>query len=84
MAQKNKLLQKLNRHPNDFTWDELVALLKGFGWKQIKSKKTGGSRRRFVHDRYAPISLHQPHPGNVLKSYVVNVVIEALKQEGLL
>jgi len=29
------------------------------------------------------ISLHQPHPGNELKDYQVELVLETLSQEGL-
>jgi len=30
------------------------------------------------------ISLHQPHPGNELKGYQVELVIEVLTEEGLI
>ncbi len=50
----------------------------------MKRGKTGGSRRRFVHESAGMISLHQPHPGNELKAYQVELVFEALSQEGLI
>ncbi|MEE8583851.1 MAG: type II toxin-antitoxin system HicA family toxin [Acidobacteriota bacterium] len=45
---------------------------------------SGGSRRRFVHPSLPTISLHQPHPGNTLKAYQVDQLVEALRKEGLL
>jgi len=70
--------------PKDFTWDELSEVLRHFGYTQEKTGKTSGSRRRFVHPTAAPILLHKPHPGNIVKMYTLNQVIEKLKQEHLL
>ncbi|MCC6476793.1 type II toxin-antitoxin system HicA family toxin [bacterium] len=84
MTQKQKLVTKLLSDPKNFTWDDLVKLLKHFGYRKAKSGRTSGSRRRFVHATYAPISLHEPHPQKVLKAYQVGLVIEALQKEGLI
>ena len=84
MSRKEKLLLRLQRRPNDFSWDELSVLLKSFGYKQAKPGKTGGSRRRFVHPTFATITLHKPHPNNILKMYVISDILEFLKKEGML
>ena len=84
MSRKDKLLLRLHRRPNDFTWDELSVLLKSFGYKQAKPGKTGGSRRRFIHPTSATITLHKPHPNNILKIYVIDDILEFLKKKGLL
>jgi predicted RNA binding protein YcfA (HicA-like mRNA interferase family) len=84
VSRKNKLIQRLKDKPKDFTWDELVTLLKWLGYAEIKRGKTRGSRRRFAHPAAAVISLHKPHPGNELKSYQVELVLETLIQEGLI
>jgi len=83
MGQKEKLLVRLAGRPKDFTWQELVRLLKLLGYVEVKPGKTGGSRRRFVHDKYARIILHKPHPGNELKPYQVNLIIEVFENEGI-
>jgi predicted RNA binding protein YcfA (HicA-like mRNA interferase family) len=77
MSQHAKLLHRLLGKPK--TWDELRKLLKGFGYEEVPGS---GSRRRFVHNDRAPIILHQPHPGNELKSYQVAQIITHLKMEG--
>lgn len=46
--------------------------------------KTGGSRRRFVHPIVPLIALHKPHPGSVVKMYVVDDVLRVLTEEGLI
>ena len=84
MTRRDKLIGKLRRKPRDFTWNELVTLLEGLGYTEVRRGKTGGSRRRFVHETAAMISLHRPHPGNELKAYQVELVLETLSREGLI
>ena len=82
MSRKDKLLLRLQRRPNDFTWDELSVLLKSFGYKQAKPGKTGGSRRRFVHPTSATITLHKPHPITFSKSMLLMISLDFLKRRG--
>ena len=84
MSRKEKLILKFQQRPKNFTWDELSSLLKYMGYREIKTGKTGGSRRRFVHDSAATITLHKPHPQNILKRYAVDQVLDILKQEEMI
>lgn len=84
MSKKEKLISRLLQRPKDFTWNELRSLLKSLGYKEIKTGKSGGSRRRFIHDSAATISLHEPHPQNTLKRYAIDQIIEVLEQENLI
>ena len=84
MSQKEKLTQRFLTKPKDFTWDELIRLLNVFGYQLIKKGKTSGSRRRFMHEDYGFIILHEPHPAKVLKQYQIDQVIEQPQQEDLL
>lgn len=84
MSQKLKLIARLLRHPKDFSWDELITLLNYLGYEEVKKGKTGGSRRKFSHKQAALINLHEPHPQKILKSYVVNQIIELLQEEKLI
>ncbi len=83
MGRKEKLLKRLQQRPRDFTWDELTTLLEALGYVQKKTGKTAGSRRRFVHRTAPPITLHRPHPGHIVKMYVIDDLLEFLKQEGV-
>jgi hypothetical protein len=82
MSRTEKLLQRLLSIPKDFTWDELVTLLHYFGFAELKKGKTGGSRRKFVDDKKNIISLHKPHPGNIVKAYALKQVIELFAEKG--
>ncbi len=84
MSKSTKLIDRLLTKPKDFTWAELVKVLKQFGYAQVGTGKTGGSRVRFVKEEYPPITLHKPHPKPVLKRYQINDIIDLLKIERLL
>ena len=84
MSKADKLITRLLSLPKDFTWDELTAVLKYFGYSELSTGKTGGSRRKFVNEKNSIISLHKPHPGNIVKRYALEIVIAALKEKGKL
>ena len=83
MSRIDKLIARFREQPSDFTWDELVRLLEALDYLQVPPGSTGGSRRRFVHASAPTISLHKPHPGNVVKRYAMAAVMRLLKEEGL-
>ena len=84
MSRRDKLIARLKSRPKDFTWEELVRLLEGLGYTEAKAGKTGGSRRRFIHPTAPMIGLHKPHPGNIVKMYVIDDVLRLLREEDLL
>jgi hypothetical protein len=84
MSKHDKLIQRLLSIPKDFTWEELIKLLSVYGYAELKKGKTGGSRRKFVDQRQNVISLHKPHPGNIVKMYALRDVIAHLKEKGYL
>jgi hypothetical protein len=84
MSRKDKLIQRLLSRPKDFSWDDLLVLLSAFGFEEVSIGKTGGSRRRFANRDGVVITLHKPHPRNILKAYQVDQIIDVLTQEGFL
>lgn len=83
MTRREKLISRFKSRPKDFTWEELVRLLEGFGYSEARAGATGGSRRRFVHPSAPLIALHKPHPGNIVKMYVIDDVLRVLTEEGI-
>jgi predicted RNA binding protein YcfA (HicA-like mRNA interferase family) len=81
MARNDKLLERFKSRPKDFKWSELVRLLEGFGYKEIRGN---GSRRKFVATGRPTIIAHTPHPGNVVKLYLVRQIAEMLENERLI
>lgn len=84
MSRRDKLVARLKGKPKDFSWDELVRLLEGLDYAEATTGKTGGSRRRFVHATASTIALHKPHPGNIVKMYIIDDVLRVLTEEGLI
>ncbi|MBA2659314.1 MAG: type II toxin-antitoxin system HicA family toxin [Nitrosospira sp.] len=82
MSKNSKLVARLQARPKDFTWDELTSVLKHFGYQE----KTGsGARRKFINSiTDHKLLFHKPHPENVLKRYVIDEVIAALIENGLI
>ena len=66
--------------PKDFTYPELRTILSLFGYVE---EQGAGSRVCFKSKTHN-IKLHKPHPGNILKQYQLNLIIEELKKEGLI
>lgn len=81
VSKSDKLKARLFTYPKDFTWEELLVVLRSYGYEQLKQGKTGGSRRKFKDERNHIISLHEPHPSNIVKSYAIEQVVEALQQK---
>lgn len=84
MGSKDKLIQRFKSLPSDFTWDEMSRLLKALGYTPGNKGKTSGSRVIFKSERKKPIMLHKPHPGNIIKGYVMKQVYDYLKNDGLI
>ena len=69
--------------PNDITWTELVRLFSMFGYEISNKGKTSGSRVIFKKGEGA-YAAHKPHPGSIVKPYVMKQVYEFLKNNGLI
>lgn len=84
MTKSDKLLKRFLSKPKDFTYDELKILLKRFGYNEETKGKTSGSRVIFYNEinRHS-IFLHKPHPGNILKQYVIKYIEDELRAKGL-
>lgn len=80
MSQKQNLLERFLQFPSDFRYQELKTLLGNYGYKETNGS---GSRVKFVHEETrGVISLHKPHPGNIVKQYLLKQVAQKLKEDG--
>ena len=82
MTKAEKLLNRFISLPKDFTYNELLRLLNSLGYTE---QHGSGSRVVFSNERIKHhIKLHKPHPGNVLKRYQIDLIIQELKSNELL
>ena len=80
MSQREKALKRLAARPTDYTWKELVSLLKRLGFQMYASD---GSRTKFHRERDdATLDLHRPHQPSILKAYMLEQIVQRLKEYG--
>ena len=84
MSKNDKIVERFITLPKDFTFDEIEKILTNFGYEKSNKGKTSGSRVMFKKDGSAPVLLHKPHPGNIVKYYALKQVYDILKNEGLI
>jgi len=85
MTKQDKLLNRFLSKPKNFTYNEMIKLLKGFGYQEVRSGKTSGSRVAFISTaKHHIIRLHKPHPKNILKKYQLDLIEEELKNQEIL
>lgn len=82
MSKKEKLIARFLSVPKDFTYDELRTLLHYFGYEEDAGGN--GSRVSFYNEETnGVIKLHKPHPGNIVKPYVIELIIVKLREANL-
>jgi hypothetical protein len=85
MSRQDKRLLRFLSRPNDFTFSELISLLRGFGYTKVKVGKTRGSRVAFLNEKTQHIiRLHKPHPQKTLKTYQIIDLEKELKAKGFI
>jgi hypothetical protein len=85
VSKKQKLLEKLLRTPapKDFTWEELVALMRHHEFEAL-APAGGGSHYTFQHSSGFCFMASKTHPSGILKAYQVKDVKEALAKVGVI
>lgn len=82
MSSRQKMLNRLLLRPKDYTYSELRTLLSKLGYMEDNKGKTSGSRVSFYNKQKKVVSVHKPHPGNELKRYVIDLIIDSLRRNG--
>ncbi len=83
MARSEKLLERFLSKPTDFKYDELRRLLRGFGYEELKTGKTTGSRIAYANRQTKDIiRLHRSHPRPILRRYQIDLIEAALREKG--
>lgn len=85
MGTKEKLVERFKRQPKDFTFEETLKLLAIFGYKVHNKGATSGSRIRFKNEQTGQyIDIHKPHPGSIMKEWMLKAILQHLKNNGLI
>ena len=84
MSKIEKVIKRLKTKPKDFTYNEAKMILNHFGFIEYNKGRTSGSRVIFIKDGIVEISIHKPHPSNLLKTYQIKDIIEKLEKGGFI
>lgn len=83
MGKKEKLIERFKRLPKDFTYEETLTLIGYFGYVEHNKGATSGSRVRFKNEETgAYMDIHKPHPGSIMKAWMMKTIHEHLKTNG--
>ena len=77
MSTKDKLIDRFEKQPKDFTWDELIRLFGYFGFVVYNKGKTSGSRVIFSNEEKEFV-MHKPHPKNIINESSMNNILKFL------
>ena len=83
MSKFEKAVLRLQSKPKDYRYHDLEYLLKQLGFIEVKTGKTSGSRTSFLKDNIS-IKVHKPHPKPIIKSYVIDQLIDVLEENKLI
>lgn len=85
MGTKDKLVERFKKKPKDFTYEETLSLLAYFGYHVHTKGSTSGSRVRFKNEATgAYIDIHRPHPGSIMKEWMVKTIYQHLQNHRLI
>ena len=85
MGTKEKLVERFKKLPKDFTYEETLKLLSIFGYCEHNKGATSGSRVRFKNEQTGQyIDIHKPHPGSIMKEWMMKAIYQHLKSNGLI
>ena len=85
MVAKNKLKERFKRLPKDFTFEETVSLLASLGYEKHNKGSTSGSRIRFKNEETGMyIDIYRPHPGSIMKEWMMKAIYKHLKDNKLI
>jgi len=81
MTQVDKIINRFLQTPplKDLTFEELTKVMAHYSY--LLDEKGSGSRVLYFNEETKDkLRIHKPHPGNILKTYVVKIVQEKLKE----
>ncbi len=85
VSKLQKNLDRIINNSGTVTYSELSYVLSRFGYQEVKTGKTSGSRVTFYNQsKKLLIRLHKPHPSNELKDYQIKLIKALLEQNNLI
>lgn len=81
MSKRDELTKRLLKIPSDFTYGELQKVLNDYGFEEYTGGRTTGSAVKFLNEKTGEkIYIHKPHPGSIVKQYVLQEVARMIRR----
>ena len=80
MSRLEKEIERLKSKPKDYTYDEVKSLLNKLGFYEDNKGKTSGLRVEFKDEYGRKVTLHKPHPKNIIKLYVIKGILNNFEE----
>ena len=80
---KKEITRTFLLQPRDFSFDELVVMMRHLGYSLNSKGKTSGSRVEFESPNDSFV-IHKPHPDNTMKGYQMKQILDYLKKHNRL
>lgn len=81
MSKKEKLIERFNSSPRDFTFEELITLMSYLGYRLDNGGKTSGSRVRFIKEGCPSVTIHKTHSYKCLLPATISHLKKSLKEK---
>lgn len=83
MGKRDALTTRLLSMPKDFEQREMDTFMSQCGCVKNNRGKTSGSAVQYVHQATQRVfTYHRPHPGNIIKPYILKAAIQFLQSVG--
>lgn len=84
MSRIDKLIDRFKSLPVDFSWNDLLKLMKHFDFEESQKGKTSGSRVSFWRKDFPLVNLHKPHGNNSIGLNTMRDIKAYLEDQGFL
>ena len=82
----DEFVQIMQKEPKAFNAGNLSnVIVSSFGYDEHNKGVTSGSRVRFKNEQTGQyIDIHKPHPGSIMKAWMMKAIYQHLKINGLI
>ena len=80
MSKLEKEIERLKSKPRNYKYDEARSLLNKLDFFEYNKGITSGSRVEFKDEYGRKITLHKPHPSNIIKPYKIIGILKQLDE----
>ena len=79
------MIKRFCKLPRNSPYEDTLKLISAFGYSEHNKGATSGSCVRFKNEQTGQyIDIHKPHPGSIMKEWMMKAIYQHLKSNGLI